>query len=517
MSGYVPNIPRAKRDAELKDVQPVDIHAERWAEYERHGSQPATSPEKIKLALRIGVFFDGTLNNATNAALGLACGAHHPIAAEDLDSNCKPYMAEPDSSYGNDVTNVRKLMSLHIDRTDAEGASSQKHVSLRVYVEGIGTNSGEEDSLLGYAMGRGATGVRDCVQRAFTRIGEAIGRAKEANPGGEITALTFDAFGFSRGAAAARHFANEVVKGQQGPLGAALQGNARAFSKNFIDRYGHDINIGFIGLFDTVASVGGLANLGNVRSATAPGLNLYLPRKYFANVVQLVARDEIRANFPLSEVSPDHPEIILPGVHSDIGGGYLDDAEERVLVSPMQTLVVGQRVDVTTTSIYQDAADARKRMIAEGWSADMLEIVTPEAQSLPVDPQDRLAPRQKRVYAGLQLKRRVSGGLSRVYLRLMYEFAKKKGVRFNEIDRNDSSYSIPGDLVSLSERFNNGNYQITPAEDQLLKVRYIHFSAHWNNPLKKKSPSKLNLIYINAPNTGGVRRFHPHVAEWKLL
>ena len=56
MSGYVPNIPRAKRDAELKDVQPADIHAERWAEYERHASQPATSPEKIKLALRIGVF-----------------------------------------------------------------------------------------------------------------------------------------------------------------------------------------------------------------------------------------------------------------------------------------------------------------------------------------------------------------------------------------------------------------------------------------------------------------------------
>ena len=100
MSGYVPNIPRAKREAELKGVQPVDIHAERWAEYEKHGSQPATPPEKVKLALRIGMFFDGTLNNATNAALGLACGAHHPIAVEDLDSNCKPYMAEPDSSYG---------------------------------------------------------------------------------------------------------------------------------------------------------------------------------------------------------------------------------------------------------------------------------------------------------------------------------------------------------------------------------------------------------------------------------
>lgn len=75
MSGYVPTIPRAKREAEIKGVQPVEIHAERWAEYARYGSQPAGSPKEVKLALRIGVFFDGTLNNATNAALGLSTAA----------------------------------------------------------------------------------------------------------------------------------------------------------------------------------------------------------------------------------------------------------------------------------------------------------------------------------------------------------------------------------------------------------------------------------------------------------
>ena len=516
MSGYVPNIPRAKREAELKGVQPVEIHAERWAEYERRSSEPAKSPEKIKLSLRIGVFFDGTLNNATNATLGLACGAHHPITTEDLDSNCKPYMAEPDSSYGNDLTNVRKLMSLHVDRADAEGSGPQRQVSLRVYVEGIGTQSGEEDSALGYAMGRGATGVQQCVQRAFTMIGAAVGRAKEGNPDGEISSLTFDVFGFSRGAAAARHFANEVVKGKQGPLGAVLQSHASAFDKNFVNRYRRDVDVGFIGLFDTVASVGGLANLGNVRSATTPGLNLYLPRKYFKDVVQLAARDEIRANFPLSEVSPDHTEIILPGAHSDIGGGYLDEAEERVLVSPMQALVVGQRVDVTTTSIYQDAADARQRMIDAGWPAAMLEIVTPESQLQPVDPRDRLAPRQKRVFAGLLLKRRVRSGLSRVYLRLMHSLAKKHGVRLNEVDEKDPSYSVPSDLTSLHERFSKGNYQVPPAEGRLLRLRYIHVSANWNSPLKKQAPSSLKLVYINAPNVGEVRHFHPHIAEWNV-
>jgi hypothetical protein len=72
------------------------------------------------------------------------------------------------------------------------------------------------------------------------------------------------------------------------------------------------------------------------------------------------------------------------------------------------------------------------------------------------------------------------------------EVGKKKGVRFNEIDGNDPSYSIPAGLTSLYERFNNGNYQVLPAEEQLLKTRYIHVSANWNSPLKEQTPSGLN-------------------------
>lgn len=77
MSGYVLNPPKSHRYEEAK---PVDIHAQRWAEYEKHGKEPAPEPEKIGIALRIGVFFDGTGNNANNTAAGLLCGAQHPIA-----------------------------------------------------------------------------------------------------------------------------------------------------------------------------------------------------------------------------------------------------------------------------------------------------------------------------------------------------------------------------------------------------------------------------------------------------
>ncbi|WP_181296368.1 DUF2235 domain-containing protein [Pseudomonas sp. Q2-TVG4-2] len=516
MSGYVPNIPQAKREAELRNVEPVDIHAQRWAEYERHAKQPAKPAEKTQLALRIGVFFDGTGNSATNTALGMACGAHHPIRKEDLEASCKPYMANPDSSYGNDVTNIKKLSELYSAPPSPEGTSLRKRVLRKLYIDGIGTEAGAKDSFLGAGAGRGSTGVNGRVQDAFDRIKDIIDSVHEENPDCEICSLTFDTFGFSRGAAAARHFANEVVMGPQGPLRAATQDNGKVFSPTFICRYERDITIGFIGLFDTVAAVAGLANLGDVSSSTAPWVKLHLPRKYFTNVVQLAARDETRANFPLSQVKPDHTEITLPGAHSDIGGGYLSEAEECVLVSPMQALTVGAETDVNTTSIYRDAELARERLVSEGWPTSMLEIVTPDPQLIPTDPSDRLAPRQKRIFAGLQLKRWVSGELSRVYLRVMYELAKKQGVPFEDIP-DEPQYSLPAELRSLCNRFIGGDYETTPEEEELLKRRFIHISAHWNNPLKPRSANGLNLVYINAPSPDGIRRTHSHLPDWTLL
>jgi hypothetical protein len=517
MSGYVPNIPKAKREAELRDIEPVDIHAQRWAEYERHAEQPAKPVEKTKVALRIGVFFDGTKNNATNTALGMVCGAHHPVQREDLDASCKAYLADSDSSYGNDITNVRKLSGLYWTTASPVGEGEDKQLSRALYIDGIGTVPGEEDTRTGAGAGRGDTGVSGRVELAFRRINNLIKEISRDFPSTEISSLTFDSFGFSRGAAAARHFANEVVCGQRGPLGTAFAENARAFCSTFNGQYSRDINMGFIGLFDTVAAVAGLANLGDVSSSISPWVKLHLPRKYFTDVVQLAARDEVRVNFPLSRVKPDHLEITLPGAHSDIGGGYLIDAEECVLVSPMQALTVSLGVEVITTSIYRDAERAKERLVAQGWPASMLEIVTPEPELLPVEVRDRLAPRQQRVYAGLQIKRRVSGALSRVYLRVMYELAKRKGVRFSEIDELDPAFAIPPELEPLCQRFTSGSYTTTPSEESLLKSRYIHISANWNNPLGKQSPSDFKLVYINAPCPDGIRVQHPHVPDWTLF
>ncbi|MBF4427455.1 DUF2235 domain-containing protein, partial [Vibrio anguillarum] len=75
--------------------------------------------------------------------------------------------------------------------------------------------------------------------------------------------LQFDVFGFSRGAAAARHFINVVLDGEQGEFAQAF---SKACQKSGIPlAYGFDwdeadeakanCEITFAGLFDTVASV----------------------------------------------------------------------------------------------------------------------------------------------------------------------------------------------------------------------------------------------------------------------
>lgn len=481
--------------------------------FERYEQQKREEQaKKFDLTLRIGVFFDGTGNNASNAAEGQRCGAHHAIKPEDLDSSCKPYMSDSDSSYGNDPSNVYKLYGLYDAPEELTGLGSHKSAIRSLYIEGIGTRSGKEDSTLGAAFGRGKTGVEERVEHAFKEILRVMNELHQRHPNAEIRALMFDTFGFSRGAAAARHFANQVLGGPNGPLAQVLQRKKAKFSRVFLPD-SCDISVRFVGLFDTVASVAGLRNFGNYSSRHTPGIQLYLDRKKFPTVVQLAARDEIRFNFALRHVRPDHMDITLPGAHSDIGGGYRQLMEEALMVTPMQAQEIDQTQDIREASIYHDAEHAKARWIEEGWPADALHIVTPKAEQLPFDRQDHTTPAQKRVYAGLQIRREVRGELSRVYLRVMHALAKAEHVPFKDIDPNDPEHAITQELQTLCDRFVAGDYSLTPTEDALLRRRYIHTSAHWNHPNGKEKGGGLALIYLNSPMEDGVRVRHPHTPD----
>ncbi|HYD59785.1 MAG TPA: DUF2235 domain-containing protein [Noviherbaspirillum sp.] len=161
--------------------------------------------------------------------------------------------------------------------------------------------------------------LHDAIQ--YHMPGPDGGKPRNMDPGW-VQEIYVSAFGFSRGAAAARAFSNWLV--------ALCKLDAMLLKKPYPTLGGFPVNFEFLGLFDSVASVG-LANTFN----TADGhwgwadaeVSLRVPRE-FAECVHLVSAHEVRRSFPLDSISvrgnlgSRRYEIVYPGVHSDVGGGY---------------------------------------------------------------------------------------------------------------------------------------------------------------------------------------------------
>lgn len=69
----------------------------------------------------------------------------------------------------------------------------------------------------------------------------------------------------------------------------------------------------------------------------------------------------------------------------------------------------------------------------------------------------------------------------------------------------------------MCERFIAGDYRVTTAEDQRLKLHYIHRSAHWNPTfLSGPRTTTFQLAFAHAPTADAKRVKHPHVPDWML-
>ncbi len=135
--------------------------------------------------------------------------------------------------------------------------------------------------------------------------------------------IVVDVFGFSRGAAQARAWVNWLygLCEQQG-------GDARTATYIFA---GIPLQVRFMGLFDTVASVGpggtlaGTALVWDGHHAWADD-NLQI-HPAVTHCEHYVAAHEVRASFPADSVRvegaypPNVRECVYPGAHSDVGGG----------------------------------------------------------------------------------------------------------------------------------------------------------------------------------------------------
>lgn len=477
--------------------------------------------EEDGIVLHLGLFFDGTGNNLANSETVAGCYAVNfemsTEMGEDIRQHCAAYGYDgrgntPDNSYGNDVSNVARLYELYRDDTLERLPPGAEEAYLKVYIEGIGTRSGESDSLYGQGTGEGATGVVGRVKEMPALVLRQFRRLQENNPDCRIRRVEIDLFGFSRGAASARHCANDLLKGAGSLLAGSLPIGSPLLATGFAWRHRRDFALNFIGLFDTVAGIVSPARLDfSPHNARNPGVDLRLAPGSARKVIHLVAGDEYRHNFSLNRAEQD---IVLPGAHSDVGGGYLPLAREKLLLSRPDS-----SVEIAQLANERSAAFVRTRRRFDQEARRWLAYVAPEGLDIvtwSVQTQQRTRDTQaeKRVYAAISGEREVRGELSLVYLRIMREWALRAGVAFDPIDPNDKRTALPAELHPIAAKLQSFalGETFTPLTDEevaLLRRRYIHLSANWN-AAKGWNNSALGPVFINRPADGMQRTEHPN-------
>jgi hypothetical protein len=287
-----------------------------------------------------GMFFDGTLNNKFNTASEKGKG-----------------------SYQNDYSNVARLFK-HYEEIEN---------TVVVYTEGMGTTTGGEDDSAGSGFGDGKTGIPARVAIGCGRLVDGIMKIVGKKT---VNTLTIDVFGFSRGAAAARHFIYEITKPGYAP-------SKNTFSADKYDAHDKittldkmpdrgelgrlllennikikDLVIRFVGLFDTVSSFnkGGFSASPNFDNDVA---ELHLNQLFRAQkVIHFTAENEHRTYFALTHIQSAGDkgiELPFPGVHSDVGGSYKDGMEH------VDEIIKGFKPRLTAE---------KERLITEGWYKD---------------------------------------------------------------------------------------------------------------------------------------------------
>ncbi|EXU76588.1 phospholipase effector Tle1 domain-containing protein [Erwinia mallotivora] len=467
------------------------------------------------LVLTIGIFFDGTANNAVNTTSRLQSCAAEYFGLDDEQALSALARLGQDGHQGSHLgyyTNIHWLNNLY--QTDLPIAEGQ--IQQRIYIDGIGTEADEKDRLLDTALGTGARGVVAKTDKAIAAIADLLRDFFSSQPDAAcctLTELQFDLFGFSRGAAAARHFANRVFSQDRAIIAALQQGLCG------LDYQGAAAGkVRFLGLFDTVAAIGSAANGLNPNSAHSGEVQLELRPGVAEKVFHLTARHECRFNFALNSVKPAWPELALPGVHSDIGGGYHPVEEENCFLTRPQFATVALATDDASTAVYRRAAeelDALRHYPASALltASNPTQLVSWHDDRMPTD---RYGMLQKRSGAAAVLRHRVRNDWAKVALRVMLDAASEAGAHFTPAVPAFPELALPVELESLCEKAvalgraaRSGGQAVgfTTPELNLLAGQYLHCSANWNAVSVDESgcvsgavrPGKL-LSFTNRPD-----------------
>lgn len=449
------------------------------------------------IALTVGVFFDGTGNNRANSDdLRLAYAHCANLVGEDRARACEKYEKHARAELGNaswqgGITNISRLFDLY--QSSDELNDSETEAQVKIYVSGIGTADGESDSMLGAALGssliRQFEGVVTKTDEALDKISAELSRFIKLNRDKvAIAKVQFDVFGFSRGAAAARHFANRVMN-QDAEIAVAIDKG--------LDLTGHHGKaageVRFLGLFDTVAAIGSLLNFYGINGRSNPGVNLELRPSVAQKVFQISAMHECRYNFSLNSIAGMWPELALPGAHSDIGGGYNAGEDEISLLTMPDFEVIPESSDEMQTAVYRKARKMRQTL----YSLPALKYLMPHGKvetkmiSWPLVNRDKARAfilEKKAGAAVFRTRRAVPNDWEKVSMRVMLDAAQDAGVIFGDIDPQNTDMALPAELVSLCDKaiaqgraVRRGTDQESFTADEMRTIgRYLHCSANWN-------------------------------------
>lgn len=432
----------------------------------------ATTQTCPRVTLEIGVFFDGTGNNAANAGRG------------------------PEGSYANARSNVALLSRLYKDNArfwerNACGGFERKFA--RIYVPGIGTIDGGQDSTLGQATGMGDYGVEARVHGACLEVGNKI---RQLSPGVEPLEIVLDVFGFSRGAAAARYFVNCFRQGYVEYWRRYVEVKRAYLPK------GRRVRIRYLGIFDTVAAIG----LGT-DERNGP-VNVHLSSAQANRILHLTATNEYRTNFRLNHNLPGGGAArALPGAHSDVGGGY-GKKGDLVKVRSGGTLLAEtpQQARNLQAAFQRHAGPSREARQATWVNIGFLNAREPSHGY--VD-SGRITARQQRSFIGpprtlyqvdaaSYINRPwVELGLSRIPLRIMYNDAMRAGVPFLGFP-DSGEYQIPEGLGTVGTKLIAGQ-GLTEAERRHTLRNYGHISAHHNSIGMAAGANYTRTVYPNQP------------------
>jgi hypothetical protein len=340
--------------------------------------------------IRIGAFFDGTGGNMEND--------------RKIDDGA--------------LTNIPKLYELYKDNgfipLYEEGVGTREYRNGKTFTDeqAKAIREGTADRIDYYdktdlAFGGTSKEISDSMMK---KIDKNIADIRDSNPDAQIAV---DVYGFSRGAAISRDFVN-----------------------SFNEKYKDDKNVGvdFVGLYDTVATVGTKHDLYN------GGLNLNLGEYSADKIVQFRAQDEYRYNFPVhtlrdmyGRLPKNAEEIMSHGVHADTGAGYPDNSKDKAIKEQGTIFYEGERdKDKKIEALCKTAED-------KGYER----VVTLQHDSLQMVKYQCLKQEEK------------TNDLGKVGLHAMYKKALQHGVPLTDTSVLEK-YPLPEQLKDYANALVNG-------------------------------------------------------------